>query len=133
MAKGTPVSDSTLWKGYALAWITGLSLGGLFIIHDGYGPYKGLYCCVKESHYHPMATVPCFIVTFSSIFAVLYYYYQATSTLAQQKKRAAAAEGSTASDVDPQVEVIVKRGLIHGLSFYVLWSLIITAGKLKKA
>lgn len=40
---------------------------------------QGLYCCLKETAYEPLATVPCFIVTFGSMTAVVYFYFQVCS------------------------------------------------------
>jgi hypothetical protein len=37
---------------------------------------QGLYCCLKETAYTPIATVPCFLVTFTSMACVVYFYFQ---------------------------------------------------------
>lgn len=78
-----------------------------------------LYCCVQESGYKAYATIPCYIITFSSIFAVVYFNTQAQRELAKKE-----------SEISHENQVIIKRGLRHQLSFYVLWSGIIGAGNL---
>lgn len=116
-AQGRPLPEQRLFKAHAAAWACGTALAALFGYAGSYGPYKQLYCCLKEDAYEPYATGPCFLVTFSSIVAVLYFNWKAHEQLKVHTEVAT-----------PEVELLVKRGLVHGLSFYVLWSFVIGAG-----
>ena len=38
------------------SWVFAIVLAGIFLIGDLLGPYKGLYCCVKETNYRQVPT-----------------------------------------------------------------------------
>ena len=118
MVTGSPLSDTKLMLMNVGAWAIGGALAMVFLTNDLYGPYKQLYCVVKESSYHLYATLPCFVVTFGAIDAMIYYYYQSYEYIIKNQK-----------SVPRDAEVLVKRGFIQGCVFYLLWSIVIIVGE----
>ena len=51
-----PVPDMLIWGWNAASWTLGSILASLFMIKDDMGPYKGLYCCIKQVS--PSQTTP---------------------------------------------------------------------------
>ena len=43
-----PVPDMVIWVWNVVSWVVGIILASLYMISDDLGPYKGLYCCIKE-------------------------------------------------------------------------------------
>jgi hypothetical protein len=61
-----------------LAFVTRAPLSSTTLALDVFVLYapQNLYCCLKEDSYDIYYTGPCFLVTFSSICAVLYFHLQ---------------------------------------------------------
>jgi len=99
-------------------WGVGGVLATIFLTNNLYGPYKQLYCVVKEDSYHLYATLPCFVVTFAAMDVMLYYYYHSYEHIIHNRK-----------SVSSEAYVLVKRGFIQGCVFYILWSIVIIVGE----
>jgi len=68
------MSDKQVMKWNVCSWIFATCLSAIFLAEDMLGPYKGLYCCVKESHYRAYAVAPILIVTGMSAGSMIYCY-----------------------------------------------------------
>lgn len=72
---GRPLSDKAVLAWNGLSWAFAVVLAGAFLIGDQLGPYKGLYCCVRETQYRAYAVAPIIIVTLTALFSMSYFYY----------------------------------------------------------
>jgi hypothetical protein len=92
LVQGNPMTDKQVLMWNAFSWTFALVLAAIFLVGDLLGPYKGLYCCVKETRYKAYAVAPIIIVTFTAVVMMALCYYQAYEIIkAAESKRTSAA------------------------------------------
>lgn len=118
MVVGQPVGDQKTAVYLACTWVLAAILAAIWLMaEDTYGSYKGLYCAIKETAYKPYLTAPCFLVTFTSIDCLIYFSWAGYEHM------------TTAKVASAEAEILLKRGMLHGFSHYLLWGGLIAVGK----
>jgi len=124
MVLGNPVPDKLVVLYNAASWAFGFCLAGIYFVGDLIGPYKGLYCCIKETRYRAYAVTPSFLVTISAVCLMAHFYWQAYIYIkkSEGKRSQAAGEGEKASTL------ILRRGITLVSCFYICWAVMLTNG-----
>jgi len=118
--RGKKPSYHKVLAGNFLSWMAGLTISSAFLVKDSFGPYMGLYCCVKEEVYHSFQVVLVFglfgisVTTQSALYAKSY----------KEIKRREKAVVSTSTESE-SASVIVDRAIEMVSIFYCAWLLII--------
>lgn len=86
LVSGKPLSKPQWVLSILSAWLLGALVACIFFHGDCYGSYKNIYCVLRKDHYHYYGTVPCFLVTITSIFTMAYYYYLAYEHVMEHKE-----------------------------------------------
>jgi len=108
----------TVFIGNACSWILGLVISIIYLIGGKFGPFRGLYCCVKEELYDGIIVAEVFLV-FGIAVAVQVFMYSSCCLEALnigELQNTSAAKTSIA---------IMKRGLEMIGVFYLSYVLIV--------
>jgi len=90
---GDPVPDKHVVYWNVISWLFATALAAIFLGKGQLGPYKGLYCCVKETRYRGYAVAPILIVTFSAVLSMAYFYYQSYKSIKNSEEKRAKSSG----------------------------------------
>ena len=90
---GNPMPDKMVVVWNVFSWTFATVLAGAFLVGKQLGPYKGLYCCVKETEYRAYAVAPIIVVTFTALLAMSYFYYQSYLHIKSSEGKRAGASG----------------------------------------
>ena len=124
MVTGAPVPDKMVVIYNIASWTFGFLLAAVYFYGNLIGPYKGLYCCIRETRYRAYAVAPSFLVTITAVILMAHFYWQAYIYIkkSEGKRSQAAGEGEKASTL------ILRRGVILVSCFYICWSVMLTNG-----
>ena len=123
MIVGVRTPDRIILLYVMASWAAGVVLASLFMIGDTLGPYKGLYCCIKEQKYRSYAVLPILLVTALAVFSMCYLYFRSYQRLKQLEER-----GTIVSNRINASRTVMRRGMFLVSSFYGCWSVIIICG-----
>jgi len=102
--------------GNVASWLAGFVFSFIYLFGDVFGPYRGIYCCVKEQDFKGALVGEMFIVFgFSAAFEGLFYI---RSVMESRKL----SQGNT--HANQTSFIIMQRGLEMILIFYVSYVLV---------
>jgi len=120
---GKQPSHKKVFSGNLIAWVIGVSVAIAFLVEDSFGPYKGLYCCVKEEVYKSFQAGLVFGMFVFSIIVQSYLY--TTAYIEVKKKEDNVAGNVSTSASGSNAHAIMRRGIKMVVVFYVCWFLIV--------
>jgi len=102
--------------GNIVSWLAGLAFSFVYLFGDVFGPYRGIYCCVKQQYFTGALVGEMFMVFgFSAAFEGLFYLRSVMESRKLSQRNTHANQTSF---------IIMRRGLEMILIFYVSYVLV---------
>lgn len=125
LVAGRPLSDRHLITWNLVNWVAAVVVAAGFWIDGILGPYKNLYCCVREDAYHTWAVASTLFFIFAAGLLSSYYYAHAYKKLMYLEKVMTTPQNVAHTKAS---RIVIKRGTLLVILIYFFWSLIIVAG-----
>lgn len=104
LVQGNPMPDKLVILWNIASWVFAIILSSIFAMGGLLGPYKGLYCCVRETEYRAYAVAPIVVVTFTAITFMSMFYYNSYLFIKQAEVKRGSAAGKTAWRISSKPE-----------------------------
>jgi len=126
LVAGHPISDRLLISWNIGNWVaSGIVASGFWI--DGIvGPYKNIYCCVRQDEYKVWSSTSTLVFIFGASIINCIFYRKAYHKLLYMEKNL--ANNTSASAHTKASRIVVQRGTLLVFITNMWWSLIIVAG-----
>jgi len=111
----TPSKNPAIF-GNLLIWLMGIVIAFVYLSGNVFGPYRGIYCCVKKEHYNGILVAEMFLVFAFSVGLQSFFYWRAFLE-SRRHSRSQINAGSTSLSV-------MRSGLEMIFIFYTSYSLI---------
>ena len=125
LVAGYPVSDRLLILWNLGNWIVAGIVASAFWIEGILGPYKNLYCCVRQDSYRVWASVSTLVFIFATSIICAIFYRKAYDKLVYMEKNLVANKSPAHTKAS---RIVVQRGTLLVVLTNLWWSLIIVAG-----
>jgi len=103
--------------GNIFSWLLGVGIGCVYLTGNVLGPYRGIYCCVKQQSFRGLLVAEMFLIFgFTALFQL--YFYISAYLLAKTHQR----QGNTSRTRTSSI--IMRRGLEMVSIFYLSYTLI---------